>query len=102
MWLLALGAAIVGLAAIPLATAQADTCTITVTLVTGQKETFTVNVPAGTPISSIPLPITGTVASMSESCQSTGTGTISTPIKTPTTGIGTTTKGKPVTDQAQV
>jgi hypothetical protein len=95
MWLLALGAAIVGLAAIPLATAQADTCTITVILVTGQKETFTVNVPAGTPISSIPLPITGTVASMSESCQSTGTGTISTPIKTPTTGTGTTTTSRP-------
>ncbi len=87
IWLLALGAALAGLAAIPLA-AQAETCTITVTLITGQKKVFTVDVAPGTPLSSIPLPVTG-IASESESCKSSGSGsgsgTPTLPIKTPTT-----------------
>jgi hypothetical protein len=93
IWLLATGAAIVGLAAIPVASAQADTCLVTVTLVSGQKETFSVQVPAGTPLSAISLPVTGPVASMSESCTSTATTSTGT---TPTT-TGTATQTTPTT-----
>ncbi|HWD84797.1 MAG TPA: lytic murein transglycosylase [Solirubrobacteraceae bacterium] len=83
---------IAALAAMPLSVAQAQTCTVTVTLVTGQKETFTVNVAPGTPLSSIPLPVVGTIASETESCQTT---TTTTPVSTTTTksGSGTTTSG---------
>ncbi len=55
--------AVQALALIPVA--QADTCTITVKLITGQVLTFP-GVPAGTPISSLNIP--GPVASTSESC----------------------------------
>ena len=55
--------AVQALAAIPVA--QADTCTITVKLITGQVLTFP-GVPAGTPISSLSIPVP--VASTSESC----------------------------------
>ncbi|HET9719199.1 MAG TPA: lytic murein transglycosylase [Solirubrobacteraceae bacterium] len=94
IWLIALGASIAALAAIPLSVAQAETCTVTVTLITGQKQTFTVNVAPGTPISQIPLPVTGTIVSETESCPST---TTTTPVGTTTTksGTGTTTSSSP-------
>jgi murein DD-endopeptidase MepM/ murein hydrolase activator NlpD len=57
---------VLGLAAIPLA--SADPCTVTVTLVGGVTETFNVNVPAGTPLSSLNLPVNGVVATESMSC----------------------------------
>src|SRR5947209_4616345 len=59
---------VVGLAAIPIA--SADTCVVTVTTVTGQKMSFTVNVPPGTPLSSISLPVKTGIANVSESCSS--------------------------------
>src|SRR5690348_9147419 len=48
--------------------ASADTCVITVTVAGGQQMQFTVNVPPGTPISSIPLPVHVPVVGESESC----------------------------------
>jgi hypothetical protein len=48
--------------------AVADACTLTVTLTSGRQVAVSVNVPAGTPLSSIPLPITLGVVSVSESC----------------------------------
>jgi Transglycosylase SLT domain/Peptidase family M23 len=87
--------AVSGIAALP--TASADTCVVTVTLVGGAKDTFTVNVPPGTPLSSIHLPVTGPVQSVSESCSSTPT-TTSTPSttssSTTTTSTTTTTSHK--------
>ena len=61
-----------GVAEIP--AASADTCVITVTLLGGVKESFTV--PAGTPVSS--LPVTGPVVSSTQSCSSSGTTSSST------------------------
>jgi murein DD-endopeptidase MepM/ murein hydrolase activator NlpD len=94
IWLIALGATVAALAAIPLSVAQAETCTVTVTLVTGQKQTYTVNVAPGTPLSQISLPVTGTIVSETESCPST---TTTTPVATTTTksGTGTTTSSSP-------
>jgi murein DD-endopeptidase MepM/ murein hydrolase activator NlpD len=53
-----------------LSSASADTCTVTVKLLTGQSYTFNVdNVPPGTPVSQIPLPVTLTgIASETDSC----------------------------------
>ena len=42
---------VMGIAAIP--SASADECTVTVTLLTGQTQSFSVNVPAGTPASAM-------------------------------------------------
>ena len=55
-----------GVAEIPVA--SADTCVITVTLLGGAQESFTV--PAGTPVSK--LPVTGPVVSSTQSCSSSG------------------------------
>jgi hypothetical protein len=74
------------LAAIP--SASADDCTVTVTLVSGQVLVFHVNVPPGTPISAMGLPITGPVASESEQCAPT---TTTTPAVSVTTTTSTTT-----------
>jgi len=78
-----------GLGAIP--TASADQCTVTVTLATGQTLTFDVNVPPGTPASALVPPGTGPVKNVSESCAAAGsTGTTSTPTPSTPTGTGTT------------
>ena len=55
-----------GLAVIP--NASADACTVTVTLLGGRQLTFPVEVPAGTPVSSLALPIKGVVVSETMSC----------------------------------
>ncbi|HET9074334.1 MAG TPA: lytic murein transglycosylase [Solirubrobacteraceae bacterium] len=71
--------------------AEADACTISVTLATGQQLSFTVAVPPGTPLSAISLPVVGKVVAISESCQSTTT-TDTTPLSisaTTTTASGT-------------
>jgi hypothetical protein len=74
IWMTSL-AAVAGIAAIPaVQPASADSCTITVITTTGQKLTFVVDVPPGTPLSSISLPVHVPVASISESCQSSGSG----------------------------
>jgi hypothetical protein len=67
--------AVLGLAVIPVA--EADTCVVTVTTITGQKLTFTVNVPPGTPLSSISLPVKVAIASESETCTASPTTTSS-------------------------
>ncbi len=83
--------AVMGLAAIP--AAYADTCVITVTVQGGQKLTFTVNVPANTPLSSISLPVKQPVVSVTETCKSGNTITTTTtnPSTTSTTTSSTTT-----------
>src|SRR5437016_9068634 len=58
--------AVQALALIP--AAVADTCAVSVTLVTGQHLSFTVNVAPGTPVSALNLPVPGPIASVSESC----------------------------------
>jgi hypothetical protein len=70
LWLvLALAAAMmIGMAMAAIPSASADACTVKVTLASGQTLTFNVNVPPGTPISAMGLPITGVVVSESESC----------------------------------
>ena len=72
---------ILGLAAIP--AASADACTVTVTLLGGQQLTFPVNVPAGTPVSSLSLPIKGVVVSETMSCGPATTTSSSTTSSTP-------------------
>jgi hypothetical protein len=57
---------VLGLAAIPVA--SADPCTVTVTLVGGVTETFNVDVPPSTPLSSLNLPVNGVVATESMTC----------------------------------
>src|SRR6202020_511374 len=79
--------------------AAADACTVTVTVLGGQTYTFTVDTTPGTPISSLNLPIQGTVVSENESCPadasgSTSTGSTSTTTTTtaaPTSSTSTTT-----------
>ena len=59
---------VLGVAAIP--SASADQCVVTVTVaVTGQKLNFTVNVPPGTPVSALNLPVTLPILAVTESCQ---------------------------------
>jgi hypothetical protein len=70
------------LAAIP--TASADQCTVTVTLLTGQVLTFTVNAPPGTPPSQLVPPNIGPVKGVSASCAPPST-TPTTPTTTSTT-----------------
>jgi murein DD-endopeptidase MepM/ murein hydrolase activator NlpD len=71
--------------------ASADSCTVRVTLVTGNTYTFYVNVPAGTPISSMNLPITGVVASESQSCAPATSSTSTSPTSSTGTSSGTST-----------
>jgi hypothetical protein len=67
---LAASTAIVGVAtAAWVPAAAADPCQVTVTVLGGQQLVFDVNVPPGTPLSSISLPVKLPVVSMSESCQ---------------------------------
>ena len=58
--------ATLGVGAIP--SASADSCVITVSLVGGGHLSFTVNVPPGTPLSAISLPVSVGVVGVSESC----------------------------------
>jgi hypothetical protein len=83
------GAVLVTMAATGLPSASADPCTITVTVLGGKTYTFTVNVPPGTPISTLDLPIKGLVVSETESCTS-GTTTTTTTTTTSSGGSGTT------------
>ncbi len=79
-----------GVAAIP--TASADSCVITVTLIGGGHLSFTVNVPPGTPLSQISLPVHVGVIGVTESCAPSSTTTTTTPTTsrpTPTTSTST-------------
>ena len=88
---------VLGIAALP--SASADACTITVKLLTGQTLTFNVNVPPGTPISAIKLPISGVVVSETESCvptpSSTSTSTATSPPPRSTSTSSSTTSPRP-------
>ena len=81
-------AVVSGLMVLPVA-AQADDCTVAVTLAGGQQVSFDINVPPNTPLSSISLPVTGTVVSVSESCAPTSS-TSTTASASGTTGTDTT------------
>jgi Transglycosylase SLT domain/Peptidase family M23 len=76
--------AIIGIAALP--TASADQCTVTVTLLTGQTETFSVNVPPGTPASQMVPAGVGPVTNVSASCAPAATTTTSSTTPSGTTG----------------
>jgi hypothetical protein len=93
-----------GVAAIP--NASADQCVVTVKVAGGQTLTFNVNVPPGTPVSALNLPVTLPIVGVSESCQapssssassssSTTTTTTTTSTSTSTSSSGTTTHQKP-------
>jgi hypothetical protein len=84
--------ATVAVAALP--TASADTCTVTVTLLSGQTETFVVNAPPGTPPSQMVPAGIGPVQNVTASCQPSTSTTppVTTPtVTTPTTSTPTTT-----------
>jgi Transglycosylase SLT domain/Peptidase family M23 len=88
---LKIGATTLALALVPTAvaalpTALADTCTVTVVLLTGQTETFVVNAPPGTPPSQM-VPAGVSYQSVTASCQPS---TSTTPSATTTTPAGTT------------
>jgi hypothetical protein len=74
--------------------ASADACTVTVTVVGGQTYTFNVNVPPGTPISAMGLPIQGVVVSENESCAPSTT-TSSAPLVTSSSTTTSTTSSTP-------
>jgi hypothetical protein len=97
--LLLAGAILVTLAIAALPTATADSCTITVQLLGDPTPlTFNEDLPAGTPLASVALPIKGAIVSETESCvpdpssssSSTPTSTSST-TASPTSTSGTTT-----------
>jgi Transglycosylase SLT domain/Peptidase family M23 len=76
-------------------TAAADACTVTVTVLGGTTYTFNVDTTPGTPISSLNLPIQGTVVSENETCApaasgSTSTDSTTTPTTTPPSSTSTT------------
>ncbi len=89
-----------GLAAIPTTVMAEDACTVTVTLGSGQHLSFTVDVPPGTPLSSIQLPVIGSVVGVSENCISSTTTTTAT--DTTTTGADTTTTGTDTLTQSTI
>jgi soluble lytic murein transglycosylase-like protein len=64
--------------------ASAEQCVVTVTLLGGVNLTFTVDVPPGTPLANLSLPINGPLLSESESCPQTTSAPPSTPA--PSTG----------------
>jgi hypothetical protein len=72
--------------------AAADACTVTVTVLGGQTYTFNVDVAPGTPISSLNLPVKGTVVSENETCAQDGSSgsTTSTPSSSTSTSTSTT------------
>ncbi len=95
---LAVGAAVVvlGLASIPIA--SADGCTVTITVVGGQQYTFQ-NVAPGTPPTSLPLPVNLPITNVVQSCPPvTGTTpvvTVTTTTTPTTTSTSTSTTAKP-------
>ncbi len=82
-----------GVGALP-QSASADDCVVTVTLASGQTLTFDVNVAPDTPVSAMNLPISGAIASATDSCLPATTSTSSTTTSsssTSTTASGTST-----------
>jgi murein DD-endopeptidase MepM/ murein hydrolase activator NlpD len=79
--LLAAALIALGLSVVP--SASADACTVKVTVAGGQTYTFYVNAPAGTPVSSLNLPVQGVVTSETESCTPTSSSSSTTISTTP-------------------
>ena len=79
--LLAAALIVLGLSVVP--SASADACTVHVTTAGGQTYTFYVNVPAGTPVSSLNLPVQGVITSETESCTPTSSSSSTTISTTP-------------------
>ncbi len=94
------GAIFVAMALAAIPTASADACTVTVTLVGGQTLVFNVNVAPGTPISAMGLPITGPVASESEQCAPTTSTTPAVAVTTTTTTATPTTSSSTPTSSS--
>ena len=92
-----LGGALAVMAIVGLPIASADTCVVTVKLLTGQVYTFTVdNVPPGTPVSQIPLPVTLTgIASETDSCTAPAPTTTTTSSLPSVSATSTTTSSSP-------
>jgi hypothetical protein len=86
------GSALAGMATSWIPSASAEQCTVTVTLLTGQRLTFSVNVPPGTPPASMVPSGTGPVKTVTASCSKSSTSTGST-----STGTTTTSKNPPPT-----
>jgi hypothetical protein len=84
-----------GLASIP--TASAQQCAVTVTVLGGQKLSFLVDVPPGTPVSALSLPVKLPVVGISESCAPATTPTTPTMPTTPTAPTTPTTPTTPST-----
>jgi hypothetical protein len=84
------GAIFIAMALGGIPTASADDCTVTVTVVGGQTFVFHVNVPPGTPISAMGLPINGVVVSENEQCTPSTT-TTTPPVSVTSTTTATTT-----------
>ena len=80
-----LGTALVAMFTAVSPIASADACTVTVTVLGGQTYTFNVDVDPSTPISSLNLPVQGTVVSENESCASDSSSTTTTPTSSTTT-----------------
>ncbi len=85
-----------GVAAIP--SASADQCVVTVTVAGGQKLNFTVNVPPGTPVSALNLPVTQAILAVTESCQAPPSAQA--PPTTTTSSSSTTTTGTSTTSSS--
>ncbi len=90
--------AVLGLAALP--NASADGCTVTITVAGGQTFTFQ-NIPPDTPPSSLPLPVNLPITNVSQSCPPVtattpaATVTATTPAQTTTTSTSTSTSTTP-------
>ena len=78
------------------AKATADPCTVTVTLVGGKTLSFTVDLPAGTPVSAINLPVKLAVANVSASC----TPVVSAPVAAPPSAAAPVAAGPVVSSRA--
>ncbi len=89
-------AGVLGLAAIP--SASADGCTVTITVAGGQQFTFQ-NVPPGTPATSLPLPVNLPITNVAQSCPpvtaTTPAATITTSTQPQTTSTSTSTSTTP-------
>jgi Transglycosylase SLT domain/Peptidase family M23 len=90
-----MAAAVQVLALIPVPVASAAPCTVTVALPTGGTTTLTLDVPPGTPLSGIQLPIPGTVVSASCAPATTTSTTTSSPTTTAATTSSTSSSASP-------
>jgi hypothetical protein len=94
------GALFVAMALAALPSASADACTVTITVVGGQTYVFHVNVAPGTPISAMGLPVQGVIVSENEQCAPSTTTTPSVGVTTSTTTTTTSAAPTPSTSSS--